>query len=50
MIKNVIYIDKWQTYYKQVIIEYYDDLIAQLDVHAELTLDKFKDDKEEKND
>jgi hypothetical protein len=31
-------------HYKQVVIEYYDDLIAQLDVHAEITLDKFKDD------
>jgi hypothetical protein len=31
-------------HYKQVVIEYYDDLIAQLDVHAEEQLEKFKND------
>lgn len=33
-------------HYKQVLIEYYDDLIAQLDIQAESTLDKFKDDED----
>jgi hypothetical protein len=31
-------------HYKIIVINYYDDLIAELDVHAEVTLDKYKDD------
>jgi hypothetical protein len=33
-------------HYKQVVIEYYDDLIAQMDVHAEEQIEKFKNDNE----
>jgi hypothetical protein len=33
-------------HYKQVVIDYYDDLIARLDVEAEETLEKFKNDDE----